>query len=278
MSIPRFRNTIGGARIGPDSSSAGGIWNLGEVAMYRSFYSSTVPSWPSSTVTRGLIGFWDAGVPESYAGTGTTWSDIGGNGYTGTLTNGPTYTSDNGGGIVFDGSNDYVTTTYSGNTGNNFTLGIWCKPTAVGQSNGSDLAVKNYAATQPFASYGISYLSTSVFSYLVANNLTLVSANGATTSSINNIYYTVLTFGGDTSDKTIRGYVNINGVMTLDVSSTIANNPAYNTQAFAMGTFTPSPTNNNYTGHIYAVHLYNVALTLAEIQQNFDAMRGRFGL
>ena len=279
MSLTRPQNIIGGARVIPTASYAGGMWNLGEAAFYRSYYSSSNAPWPTNMITRGLIGYWDANNTNSYPGTGTTWSDLSGNGYTGTLTNGPTYSSSNGGGIVFDGSNDYVNVTYTGNTGNNFSVAVWCYPTAVGGTGGSDIACKNYAVTSPFISYGIEYLSTSKFRFDVANStigLSTVTQTG--TSAINNFYYTVLTFGGDTSDKTIRGYVNINGTMTLDASSTIANNPAYSAQNFNIGSFGLSTTNNSFTGTVYVTQLYNVTLTAAEIQQNFDAMRGRFGI
>ena len=58
-------------------------------------------------VTDGLVLALDAGNTKSYPGSGTTWTDtVGGN--TGTLTNGPTYSSGDGGSIVFDGSNDYI--------------------------------------------------------------------------------------------------------------------------------------------------------------------------
>jgi hypothetical protein len=269
MSISRHRNTIGGARITPSSSNAGGIWNLGEAAMYNSFYSSTVPSWPRNEITRGLLAYWDAATQELYLG---GWTDKTGT-YNGTII-GPTFSSNNGNGFVFDGINDYIQTDYTANTGNNFTVGVWCKPTAVGVAAGTDIAVKGYSTiSQPFASYGIDYLNTSKFRYGVANNLTFATVTGTTTSSINNFYYVVLTFGGDTSDKTIRGYVNINGIMTLDASSTIANNPAYNTQPFYMGGYI-----DYFTGSIFGCHIYNVALTASEIQQNFDTMRGRFSL
>jgi hypothetical protein len=66
-----------------------------------SFYSGSV-------VTDGLVLNLDAGLPASYPGSGTTWFDLSGSGNDGTLTNGPTYSSSNGGSLVFDGSNDYV--------------------------------------------------------------------------------------------------------------------------------------------------------------------------
>ena len=62
----------------------------------------------SSIVTNGLILCLDAGNRKSYPGTGTTWTDLSGRGNNGTLTNGPTYSSANGGSIVFDGLNDFV--------------------------------------------------------------------------------------------------------------------------------------------------------------------------
>jgi hypothetical protein len=62
------------------------------------------------TITDGLVLCLDAANSKSYPGSGTTWTDLSGLGNTGTLTNGPTYSSANGGSLVFDGVNDYVQT------------------------------------------------------------------------------------------------------------------------------------------------------------------------
>ena len=62
----------------------------------------------TSIVTDGLVLCLDAGNRKSYVGTGVTWTDLSGRGNTGTLTNGPTYNSVNGGSIDLDGTNDYV--------------------------------------------------------------------------------------------------------------------------------------------------------------------------
>lgn len=59
-------------------------------------------------VTDGLVLHLDAANTKSYPGTGTTWTDLTGNGNDGTLTNGPTFDSGSNGSIVFDGVNDYV--------------------------------------------------------------------------------------------------------------------------------------------------------------------------
>lgn len=62
----------------------------------------------STMVRSGLIVCLDAGIASSYNGDGTTWTDLSGNNYNATLTNGPSYTRSGGGSIVFDGSNDYA--------------------------------------------------------------------------------------------------------------------------------------------------------------------------
>ena len=63
----------------------------------------------SRIITENLVLCLDAANSKSYPGSGTTWTDLSGNGNNATLTNGPTYSSANGGSIVFDGvilSND----------------------------------------------------------------------------------------------------------------------------------------------------------------------------
>jgi hypothetical protein len=57
--------------------------------------------------TEGLTFALDAGTTRSYPGTGTSWTAIRGNSV-GTLYNGVGYTTAKGGGLTFDGSNDYV--------------------------------------------------------------------------------------------------------------------------------------------------------------------------
>ena len=62
-------------------------------------------------VTDGLVLCLDAAIGKSYPGSGTSWTDLSGNGNNGTLVNGPTFSSANGGSIVLDGVNDYISTT-----------------------------------------------------------------------------------------------------------------------------------------------------------------------
>ena len=78
-------------------------------------------------VTDGLVLYMDAANSKSYVSGSTTWNDISRSGNNGTLINGPTFNSSNGGSIVFDGTNDYVNLSDSDNwfyTGN-FTIEFW---------------------------------------------------------------------------------------------------------------------------------------------------------
>jgi hypothetical protein len=61
-----------------------------------------------SIITQNLVLCLDAANPKSYPGSGTTWTDLSGNGNTGTLVNGVGYNSGNLGSLSFDGVNDYV--------------------------------------------------------------------------------------------------------------------------------------------------------------------------
>jgi hypothetical protein len=59
-------------------------------------------------VTDGLILNLDSTDSSSYSGTGTAWADISAEGNDFSLVNGPTFSTDNGGTIVTDGTNDYI--------------------------------------------------------------------------------------------------------------------------------------------------------------------------
>jgi hypothetical protein len=74
---------------------------------------STVGNWRGpSIVKEGLLLYLDASSPNSYySSMGNNWKDISGNGYNGVLTNGPTYSTLNGGSFIFDGINNYYNIT-----------------------------------------------------------------------------------------------------------------------------------------------------------------------
>ena len=71
--------------------------------------SKTVKMFNDTTIlTTGLSYLFDAGLGNSYPGSGTSWNEWVANATTATLTNGPTQSNDGGGSILFDGTNDYI--------------------------------------------------------------------------------------------------------------------------------------------------------------------------
>jgi len=87
-------------------------------------YNATRWEYIPDIIRDGLILYLDAAEPSSYPGSGTTWTDLSGRGNNGTLTNGPTYNSSNGGFLVFDGINDYCRHLLSSRTEAR-TISIW---------------------------------------------------------------------------------------------------------------------------------------------------------
>lgn len=76
-------------------------------------------------VESGLVLLLDAGDKNSYLGSGTTWQDISGNNNSGSLVNGPTFNSGNGGSIVFDGVNDQLQLANEIQLDESWTLNYW---------------------------------------------------------------------------------------------------------------------------------------------------------
>ena len=204
-------------------------------------------------VTDGLVLALDAANPKSYPGSGTTWTDLSGRGNTGTLTNGPTYSSTNGGSIVFDGSNDYVDLGTSIQNYSIFTTSFWINYNVFSSSHRSPLGDDS-------ALYSYHILFLSEFIYLsFSPTFAFVGVNHGTINT--NIWY--------------------NFVVTKDSS----NNVVFYKNGVSLGGGNQSGTINiNKIGKGYVhdnanisnVSFYNRALSAAEVSQNFNALKSRF--
>lgn len=211
-------------------------------------------------VTNGLLLNLDAAQLRSYPTTGTNWSDLSGNGYNGTLTNGPTFNSANGGNIVFDGANDYVVSNLSKtNLGSQFTLNFWMYPTGAQTTRGILQFGNSLNSNTPFILLQRN-TSTTVRWYLNADyriNLTI----------LDNTYTNLcLTYNGTTWTP----YVNGSQVGTPYVGAIGVNagNLFYLGNGFG----------GYFSGRISQTIVYNRALTSTEVLQNFNANRSRYGL
>ena len=85
-------------------------------------------------VRDGLVLALDAADKNSYPGSGTTWYDVSGKNNNSSLNNGPTYSSDNNGTIVLDGTNDIIYAPSCNDLGGlqNQTFEIWVKSPGLG--------------------------------------------------------------------------------------------------------------------------------------------------
>jgi hypothetical protein len=210
-------------------------------------------------VNSGLVLSLDAGNTKSYPGSGTTWTDLSGNGNIGTLTNGPTYSSVNGGSLVFDGVDDKVSTNYKPSGARSYF--IWVKFNSLTHPSGFQLT-----GTQ----------ESNAYTYIGIQN-------GG------DVYYyagTATTGGNIGNPVTVNTWVNLGFVLFSDGSRRVYKNGIeihYNTGGLggtATAEFSVGCINNAYNvnGNIPQVSIYSKALTATEIQQNFNALRGRFGI
>lgn len=228
-------------------------------------------------VTDGLVLHLDAGNPNSYPGSGTTWTDLSGNGNNGTLTNGPTYSSSNGGSIVFDGINDFAEIANPTALQNqSFSISIWARP---GTQDASIISIIDFDHDSKQGWVLQSEDATSNRYYYLAwhdgSNFQPSGSFGSgkgiqlTTSSWQNVVFCK-------SGTSLIGYLNGNQVYSATASN---GNVAYiNGIKVRICSGFVLTTGREFTGNISSVKIYSKALTATEVTQNFNALRGRYGL
>ena len=208
----------------------------------------------------------DAGNILSYPTTGTAWSDLSGNSNTGTLTNGPTYSSANGGTIVFDGANDYV----------DFSALTTSPP--VDEVTFS-FAIKANSLSNQFVSIRSNVSWAPGYVHLIFNYNNLIfalnnnngndDAKSTYTFSINTWYVVSVVYVKST--KVVSFYVN----GTFSDSVTYTNPLSLANQPFQIGGWSGGRYLN---GNISNFITYNRALSAAEVLQNYNAIRWRYGV
>jgi len=207
-------------------------------------------------ITDGLVLCLDAANIKSYVSGSTTWRDLSRSQNHGTLTNGPTFSSANGGAIVFDGTDDYVKITSVILSGNDsFTVNQWIKSeySAYGTTFG------NYPAGNLQIFYGTAYMG-----MWLNNSSTYVASPVPFISTP--VMITAIRSGTDT-------YFYQNGILLKTGSSSAS---IGTTNDFRLGENTS--TGEEFTGTIFVTQVYNRALSTTEILQNYNAQKSRFGL
>jgi hypothetical protein len=212
----------------------------------------------SNIVTDGLVLWLDAANRKSYPGSGTSWLDLSGNNNTGTLTNGPTFSSASNGSIVFDGVDDRVSINngLGVNISNVYTVFIWVK------FNSYDTVLLG-SNTFNDSGYPI-YVENSNNLYIATNEVGAFTFTNLANLTLNNwTYLTVVR-----NNRTIIWYKN--GIyldtktLNSDNGNIIKGVGAYNNGTFRLN------------GNIAQTQIYNRALSAQEVRQNYDALKSRY--
>lgn len=225
----------------------------------------------TSIVSTGLQLYLDAGNTSSYPGSGTTWTDLSGNDKNYTLTNGPTYSSTNGGIITFAGaSSQYASSTtslYNSTTFPAYTMNLWAYPTGAGnfvQVNGQATINAGYH----YSAIEISASGVIKFGQWIGGMATIATS----TQSLNAWYNLVITY----SSSLATAYVN--GV-SVGTSATTWTAPGANTFMALMAIDVTNMGTGAYaSGSLGAFMVYNRGLTADEVTTNFNALRSRYGI
>jgi hypothetical protein len=223
-------------------------------------------------VANGLVLNLDAAQRRSYPSTGTTWNDLSGNNRNGTLINGPTFNSANGGSISFDGVNDYVNTNYNAGTFSQFTIHAW-----IFKTNTTKAFILNTAgtATPPAFLFGFGIeLYEDVAYFDVTSGSTDGYAEFPFTGNGWNCWS--LVYDGTQTGNSNKVKVYLNSVLqSLTFTGTIASSIP-SSDVFYLSR---RPWVVEYSlCRIANVNMYNRALSAAEVGQNFNALKSRFGL
>lgn len=229
--------------------------------------------------TNGLVLLLDTANPKSYVSGSTTWNDLSIGKNNGTLTNGPTFNSGNGGSIVFDGIDDNVVLGNVLNMGtDSLTINAWFK-LATSPNTDNYIFSKSFYGAQNYR-YGLTVSNNKLVTFIQGNGGSDIIPIGSTTFTSNVWYMATTTINRNSS---ITMYVN--GITeTLTGTATISqwvglNFQSINPARVGSYTFSNNTTPNlMFKGNIAQVQIYNRVLSQSEILQNYNATKSRFGL
>jgi hypothetical protein len=227
-------------------------------------WTSSLPTFVPDVVIDSSLQFYvDAGQVSSYSGTGTTWYDISGNSRNLTMDS-LSYSSNNGGYIIFDGSHTADSgSTYSINFSNGFTV------ESVAKFSGS-----SYEGLFAFNGNGdfmnIQAQGGNNVRWEVESAESFTSTN---TLSSNTWYHITCVYEGDSNNTSGTARIYINGVENSTTSLNANRTGQNQTSDFVLGLW-----DGYLTGNIALSRMYNKVLSPLEVLQNFNATKNRFGL
>ena len=263
---------------GLDNGLHNGVYNgLSDGLKNGLFYNE------SKSLVKDLVLLLDAGNRNSYSpnSSGTKWNDLTLNNYNGVLINGSTFNYANNGYINCDGSNDYIEIANSDTLkfeSNNFSVEYWFrkKTTTVGAGFANIWGVGKWiSGGSPGQNEWAIFLAESnsnIVNFQVEVGVYSYSS-GNYPISINQWYQVV----GIRNNEKIQLYVN--GVLRQEGTSIF-----FDKRTKINNTGKKIRLNNSYLDMFYTaadnavLRIYKKALSKEEVRNNFNELRGRFGL
>jgi len=213
-------------------------------------------------VTDGLVLCLNAADKNSYPGSGTTWTDVASTN-NGTLTNGPTFNSANGGSIVFDGVDDFAQCAGSF-TLTSATFITWIK------RNGNQGQYDGILFSRGTNTTGMNFFSSNQLGYHW--NDAAATYNWASGLTIPDLTWCMIAVSVTSTSAT--AYLCQTSGITTSTNITSHASSVLNdikiAQDDAGGRF--------FNGNIAAASIYNRVLSASEMQQNYNAQKSRFNL
>ena len=225
-------------------------------------------------VTSGLVLHLDAGNPFSYpaTGVGTKWTDLSGNNNHGTLTNGVSYTDNNRGSLSFDGSNDYVNIGIGKGVNQfsaDFAVSAWVFRNAGGSDPATVIGDYYTGSVATTNEWQIMMSSTAQFNFYRVGSGYVIPTTASGYSASQWINVVVSRIG-----STISMYAN-NNLIASTTNSEVFGTATGNLNIGIDGNNASEPLSANISN----VMIYkNKGLTAAEVSQNYEALKGRYGL
>ena len=226
--------------------------------------------------TDGLVLYVDAHNPKSYPGSGTSWYDLTGNGYNFNTNTAPTFTTGVNGVSCFDftnGNGEYFDSVkLSPFSGNSFAISV--------------IAVVNQNSVGSY--HGIltqheqdGFDSMAFMSYNGKFGTDHWSPGGrrlSTAANTNQVYMVAWTIPTWSQHQTTAQQIYLDGqaqtteVYSVDTVGSLVQD------YFRIGNWQLSRSDMDFNGQIYSVMCYDRALSAAEVQANYNAIKGRFGI
>jgi hypothetical protein len=241
-----------------------------------------------STVMDGLVFSMDAGNSRSYSGSGlTTFSLLGS--YSNSLVNGVGFTTANAGSFVFDGTNDYISTANIdlSNT-NKISVSCWVKILNYRENSGSSNIVYEFSTNFNSSSTGFVAAfadGSPVYSGLYPIALGVRGNSGYDLAAFSKTLVNDLAWHHWTCifDKSLssgnENILYIDGILRASILNPLS---ADNSNNFASDKLyignRGDGSNIAGNANITDLKIYNRALSAAEVKQNYNATKRRFGL